>query len=89
MISSSVTAAMAPPVRRTTSRAYHPSAGLPIASDFAIVAGLTGRTWSLPSAKAVATGEQPCRLRAGDPDLAVARRPAPARRADGTPCRSW
>ena len=60
MISASVTAAIAPPVRRTTSRAYQPSAGLPIASDLAIVAGLTGRTWSLPSANAVATGEQPC-----------------------------
>ena len=67
-ISSSVTAAMAPPLRRTTSRAYQPSAGLPIASDLAIVAGLTGRMWSLPSAKAVATGEQPCGLGAGDAD---------------------
>jgi len=57
MISASVTAAIAPhcdellegvpAVRR-----------VPIASDFAI-RGLDSRTWSAPSAKAVATGEQP------------------------------
>jgi hypothetical protein len=32
---------------------------LPIASDLAIVSGLTGRQTSLPSANALATGEQP------------------------------
>ncbi len=41
------------------SRAYHPSAGFPMASDLAMVDGLTGRMTSLPSAKAVATGEHP------------------------------
>ena len=41
------------------SRAYQPSAGLPMASDLAMVSGLTGRMASVPSAKAVATGEQP------------------------------
>ena len=50
---------MAPPVRRTTSSAYGPSAGLPIASDLAIVSGLTGRQTSCPPSKACATGEQP------------------------------
>ena len=39
-ISSSVTASIAPPVRRARSSANTPSAGLPIASDFAIVSGL-------------------------------------------------
>ena len=43
-ISPSLTAAKAPPVERTTSRAYTPSAGFPMASDLAIVSGLTGRT---------------------------------------------
>ncbi len=42
MISSSVTAAHEPPERRMVSRAYQPSAGLPMASDLAIVRGLTG-----------------------------------------------
>ena len=36
-----------------------PSAGLPIASDLAMVSGLTGRQTSVPFAYAVATGEQP------------------------------
>ena len=36
-----------------------PSAGLPIASDLAMVSGLTGRMASVPSLYAVATGEQP------------------------------
>jgi hypothetical protein len=36
-----------------------PSAGLPMASDLAIVSGRTGRMASTPSLKAVATGEQP------------------------------
>ena len=39
-ISSSVTASIAPPVRRASSSAYGPSAGLPMASDLAIVSGL-------------------------------------------------
>ena len=38
-ISPSLTAATAPLVRRTTSRAYQPSAGLPMASDLAIPDG--------------------------------------------------
>ena len=57
--SSSVTAAQDPPVLRMTSRAYQPSAGLPMASDLAMVLGLTGRMASVPCRKAVATGEQP------------------------------
>ena len=39
-----------------------PSAGLPIASDLAIVSGFTGRQKSCPAANAVATGEQPVGL---------------------------
>ena len=58
-ISSSVTASTLPPVRRASSTAYGPSAGLPMASDLAIVSGLTGRQTSVPAAKACATGEQP------------------------------
>src|SRR5215468_1471383 len=44
--SASPTSATTPPVRRTTSSTYGPSAGLPMASDFAMVAGLTGCTTS-------------------------------------------
>src|SRR5207249_1751921 len=58
-ISSSVTASIDPCERRARSSAYGPSAGLPMASDLAIVAGLTGLQTSRPSANAVATGEQP------------------------------
>src|SRR6185312_8752902 len=58
-ISSSSTSAIAPPVRRTASSAYGPSAGLPIASDFAMPVGRTGSTTSRPSANAVEIGEQP------------------------------
>ena len=58
-ISSSVTLSIPPPVRRASSIAYGPSAGLPMASDLAIVSGLTGRQTSVPAANAVATGEQP------------------------------
>ena len=57
--SSSVTAAHDPPDRRMASSAYQPSAGFPMASDLAMVLGLTGRMASVPSAKAVATGAQP------------------------------
>src|SRR5215469_189560 len=57
--SSSETSAIAPPVRRTTSSTYGPSAGLPIASDLAIVSGRTGFTTSQPFANACETGEQP------------------------------
>ena len=46
-ISSSVTASIDPPVLRARSSAKTPSAGLPIASDFAIVCGRTGRQTSL------------------------------------------
>jgi hypothetical protein len=38
-ISSSDTASIAPPLRRARSSAYGPSAGLPMASDLAIVSG--------------------------------------------------
>ena len=48
-ISSSVTASIAPPLRRASSSAYGPSAGLPIASDLAIVSGLTGLQMSQPA----------------------------------------
>src|SRR6516165_2838524 len=58
-ISSSLTSAIAPPVRRTTSSTYGPSAGLPMASDLAIVSGRTGRTTSYPAANAADTGAQP------------------------------
>src|SRR6266568_4380834 len=57
--SSSLTSAIDPPVRRTTSSTYGPSAGLPMASDLAMVAGRTGRTTSCPAAKAADTGAQP------------------------------
>src|SRR5690606_21021684 len=43
---SSSTSAITPPVRRTVSSTYGPSAGLPIASDLAMVSGFTGRTTS-------------------------------------------
>src|SRR5215218_1926963 len=58
-ISSSETASIEPPVRRARSSAYGPSAGLPIASDLAIVLGRTGVQKSCPAANAPATGEQP------------------------------
>ena len=58
-ISSSVTAAKAPPEERTASSAYQPSAGLPMASDLAIVAGRTGLMASDPWRKALATGAHP------------------------------
>ncbi len=58
-ISGSVASVIAPPVRRATSSAYGPSAGLPIDSDLAIVDGFTGATVSAPRAKAAATGLQP------------------------------
>ena len=59
LISSSVTLSTPPLVRLASSIAYGPSAGLPMASDLAIVSGLTGRQTSVPAANAVATGEQP------------------------------
>src|SRR5215472_8754191 len=58
-ISSSDTSAIAPPVRRTVSSTYGPSAGSPIASDLAIVAGRTGRTTSWPASNAADTGAHP------------------------------
>lgn len=45
-ISASLTCPIAPPVRRTASRTYGPSAGLPIANDRAMVSGRTGWTTS-------------------------------------------
>src|SRR5215204_6661854 len=56
---SSSTSATTPPVRRTTSSTYGPSAGLPMASDLAMVSGRTGATKSSPARYAAATGEQP------------------------------
>jgi len=57
--SASLTCVTAPPVRRTVSSTYGPSAGLPIASERAMVSGRTGRTTSTPASNAAATGEQP------------------------------
>ena len=57
-ISSSGTAWTAPPDVRAVVTAISPSAGLPIASERAIVFGRTGFTFS-PLWNAVATGEQP------------------------------
>ncbi len=65
--SSSVTAAHEPPDRRMTSRAYQPSAGLPMASDLAIVWGLTGRMASVPSEEGRGHGRAPLGLGARDP----------------------
>src|ERR1700759_3701949 len=56
-ISSSVTASMPPPLRRARSSAYGPSAGLPIASDLAMVSGLTGRQKSWAADDAVGEPE--------------------------------
>jgi hypothetical protein len=47
--SSSETLSTAPPVRRTTSSTYGPSAGAPIARDLAMVSGFTGVTTSWPA----------------------------------------
>ncbi len=55
---SSATAWIAPPVACAVATARSPSAGLPIASERAIVAGRTGFT-AAPSANEVATGAQP------------------------------
>jgi len=57
--SASETSSTAPPVRRTTSSTYGPSAGAPIASERAMVSGFTGRTTSWPALNAADTGEQP------------------------------
>lgn len=57
--SSSETSSTAPPVRLTTSSTYGPSAGLPMASERAMVSGLTGCTTSWPFLNAAETGEQP------------------------------
>src|SRR5215831_2163716 len=57
--SASLTSATLPPVRRTTSSTYGPSAGLPMASDLAIVDGRTGCTTSWPARNAAATGAHP------------------------------
>ena len=57
-ISSSSTATIDPPDATAVATASSPSAGLPIASDRAIVLGRTGATF-VPSANASATGEQP------------------------------
>jgi len=58
-ISSSLTMAPVPPVSFTTLTTWKPSAGLPIASDFAIVFGLTGSGNSSPCSSARITGAQP------------------------------
>ncbi len=49
---SSLTSSTAPPVRRAMSSTYGPSAGLPMASDLAMVFGFCGRTTSWPALKA-------------------------------------
>ena len=87
-ISSSETSAMAPPVRRATSMAYGPSAGLPIASDLAMVSGRTGWTTSWPAANAALTGEQPVACAPKIGRRGVLDQPE-RRRARGTPCRPW
>src|SRR5690606_23945259 len=56
---SSVTSSTAPPVRRAMSRTEGPSAGLPMASDLAMVSGFCGRSTSCPALKAAETGGQP------------------------------
>src|SRR5262249_36314854 len=59
-ISSSEAAAAHPPDARIAWLAYQPSAGLPMASDLAMVSGLlTGRMCSCPSRTAVTIGAQP------------------------------
>src|SRR3954464_10796694 len=55
-VSSSSAQSMLPPVLRASSIAYGPSAGLPMASDLAIVSGLTGRQTSVPAANGGAGG---------------------------------
>ena len=57
--SSSAADSIVPPVERATPSANTPSAGLPMASDFASPCGRTGTTWSAAAANAVATGAQP------------------------------
>jgi competence protein ComEC len=65
--SASLTWPTAPPVRRTASSTYGPSAGLPIASERAMVSGRTGWTTSCPSSNAAATGSSrwPAHRRSG------------------------
>ncbi len=58
-ISSSVTIAPTPPVSFTTLMTWKPSAGLPIASDLAIVFGFTGSGNSAPDSRARMTGAEP------------------------------
>ena len=55
----SSTAWIEPPVARAVASARSPSAGAPIASERATVAGRTGRTVVAPTANAAATGAQP------------------------------
>ena len=59
IISASVTSSMLPLVLRGSSRAYMPSALLPMAMDLAMVLGLTGVMKSRPSLYAWEMGEQP------------------------------
>ncbi len=60
MISSSLTAAAWPPEPRIACAAYGPSAGLPMASDLAMVFGFfTGLMASRPASTASAMGPQP------------------------------
>ena len=58
-ISSSLTIAPLPPVSFTTLTTWKPSAGLPIASDFAMVFGFTGSGNSSPASSARMTGADP------------------------------
>src|SRR5439155_3265061 len=84
--SSSGTAYTAPPDARAVATARSPSAGAPIASDRAIVAGRTGVT-ARSSAKASATGAQP----AAWPPMMRGRDPStrPRRSSCPKPCQSF
>ena len=66
-----------PPDARTARAAYRPSAGLPIASDLAMLFGRTGVMASAPRWTAVLTGAQPCACAAWIRVGASVTRPAP------------
>ena len=58
-ISASVARAPVPPLPRTVWSTWCPSAGLPMAIDFAMVAGRTGSGYSAPLSRALTTGAHP------------------------------
>ena len=72
MISASVAVAIEPDDRRTDLRAASPSAGLPMASDFAIVSGRTGVGTDFAFDQGPGDRGATGRLRAGDPHPLVA-----------------